>query len=246
MACFWSGNDACLEGTVTAFDKSVCAHRVTYDDGENQWLQLWRENEVVRWSETDEERAATREKTEKAGTLTETGTVTGTVTGTPAEKNPEGASKDRRRSFLVSEALAAAEAKEAAAFAAARNVARKIKAEAPDAKLVSCKKKLGVFVSVASGKKESSRRDDSADLTDQVDKKYHITCLCASCVSVGANAFDPRRWEAHCGAGHTKKWKSTVRVELDDARVFECAGADANAAARPHGRARGPQLLRVR
>ena len=61
-----------------------------------------------------------------------------------------------------------------------------------------------------------------------MDKKYHITCLCASCVSVGANAFDPRRWEAHCGAGHTKKWKSTVRVELDDARVFECADADAN------------------
>jgi hypothetical protein len=45
---FWSGNDAFFPGVVSAFDKGSMAHRVTYDDGETQWLRLWRKGEVVR------------------------------------------------------------------------------------------------------------------------------------------------------------------------------------------------------
>ena len=45
---FWSGNDAFFPGTVSGYDAASLAHAVTYDDGDRQWLRLWREGEVVR------------------------------------------------------------------------------------------------------------------------------------------------------------------------------------------------------
>ena len=225
---FWSGNDAFFEGTVTAFDKASFAHRVTYDDGETQWLTLWRENEVVRWSPPAEEEDA-KEANDDGGDAKQT----------PAGAAPSAQKATTEKSASVSEALAAAEAKEEAAAAAATRLARALKAERPDAALVSCKKKFGVLLvrafaaafvdEPAAEAAEAAEKDDGNAKPPRSFSRagfgrgppYAITCLCASCVSSGAPAFDPRRWEAHCGAGHAKKWRSTVRVEVDDARVFE-------------------------
>ena len=214
VAVFWSGNDAFFEGTVTAFDKAAFAHRVTYDDGEAQWLALWRENEVVRWAE------------EKTSAEARDGRRTDESGGTFSPLDPSRGEK-ATKSVFVSEALAAAEAKEAAAAAAATRLARALKAERPDAALVSCKKKFGVFAARGLAfPAETSDGVRSGHSGHRGGPPYAITCLCASCVSTGAPAFEPGRWEAHCGAGHTKKWRSTVRVELDDARVFAGASDD--------------------
>ena len=113
VAVFWSGNDAFFEGTVTAFDKASFAHRVTYDDGETQWLTLWRENEVVRWSPPAEEEDA-KEANDDGGDAKQT----------PAGAAPSAQKATTEKSASVSEALAAAEAKEEAAAAAATRALR--------------------------------------------------------------------------------------------------------------------------
>ena len=216
-------------GKVTAFDKASFAHRVTYDDGETQWLTLWRENEVVRWSPPAEEEDA-KEANDDGGDAKQT----------PAGAAPSAQKATTEKSASVSEALAAAEAKEEAAAAAATRRARALKAERPDAALVSCKKKFGVLLvrafaaafvdepaaeaaEAAGAEKDDAERETAAIVSRAGFVRgppYAITCLCASCVSSRAPR-STRGGGAHCGAGHAKKWRSTVRVEVDDARVFK-------------------------
>ena len=81
MEVFWSGNDLFFPGTVTGFDKASMAHRITYDDGETQWLTLWREGEVVRW--VDDHSGGENGETSGGIDPVTTDGVTGGATTTP-------------------------------------------------------------------------------------------------------------------------------------------------------------------
>ena len=200
---FWSGNAAFFPGTVTAFDKAKFAHRVTYDDGETQWLTLWREGEVVRW--VDDETVGTADEAVAMDV-----SAPGAATPPQLEKTTTPSSVPNTASKRAAEALAAAEATAAASTAASTRVLTEIFEKRTDTLVVSCKRKFGVFLP----KKLKASPETEVTRAEKETSAQSIVCLCASCVSSDAQPYDPRRWETHCGAGNTKKWKHTVRLEL--------------------------------
>ena len=95
MDIFWSGNDAFFPGRCRASRGSGVIdsrHAVTYDDGDRQWLRLWREGEVVRvLSLGDEE----KEETKVAKEAEEAEAVDGEGAAKEAEAlDGEGAAKE--------------------------------------------------------------------------------------------------------------------------------------------------------
>ena len=111
---FWSGNDAFFPGTVSGYDAASLAHAVTYDDGDRQWLRLWREGEVVRvLSLGDEE----KEETKVAKEAEEAEAVDGEGAAKEAEAlDGEGAAKEVMDVEAMDVGANGTEAKEAEAM----------------------------------------------------------------------------------------------------------------------------------
>ena len=163
MEVFWSGNDLFFPGTVTGFDKASMAHRITYDDGETQWLTLWREGEVVRWVDdhsggengetsggidpvtTDGVTGGATTTPLTAGAVTPPTTASCAATTPPTEKNST-AVQNTPQAKRAADALAAAEASAATYALASKRALHEIRATRPDSVVVSCKRRLGVFL----------------------------------------------------------------------------------------------------
>ena len=183
---FWSGDGAFYPGCVSGYDAATLTHRITYDDGEAHWIRLWREGEVVRRIPTDEGGG-----------------------GLLSSRRPSSPDVALRNAAPPGAAGASEGSTLSLGFGA--SVARAAAALEPGEVLASCKNKLGAF--------------DPRATT--------IRCLCAACAASASGSegaadalaaaagsrpktlWEPRRWEAHCGMGHAKKWKQTVRIALE-------------------------------
>ena len=184
---FWSGDGAFYPGCVSGYDAATLTHRITYDDGEAHWIRLWSEGEVVRRIPTDSEGG-------------------GLLSSPRRPLSPD----DALRNDAPPGAAAGASEGRSLSLGFGASVARAAAALEPGEVLASCKNKLGAF--------------DPRATT--------IRCLCAACAASAPGGaadaaalaaagsrpktlWEPRRWEAHCGMGHAKKWKQTVRIALE-------------------------------
>ena len=189
LEVFWSGNDAFFAGTVSAFNRATMEHRVTYDDGEIQWLRLWRDGEVIRVLRLPEdpdpegvgggkeEREEDRDREAEAEAPAEGGSDALQLVEEP-ELDPQ-PSRPAEPEELAPE-------------------------EDPNPIMVVCKNKTGMY-------HPSVRM---------------VRCLCTPCEAAtrsgrhSVSFQEPQRWEAHSGMASAKKWKSSIRVVLNQGRGF--------------------------